>query len=55
MVGAPVWPSGATVSAPAALAVTAVAANAAAPFIKRRRLKGAGPGKVSGVVMISSL
>src|SRR6185437_12711013 len=54
MVGAPVWPKGVTVSADAALAVTAVAANAAAPLINLRRLRG-WSGKVSGVVMISSL
>src|SRR5690348_13959452 len=55
MVGAPVWPNGVTVSARAALAVTAVAAIAAAPFINRRRLSRGLPGKVSGLVMIASL
>jgi hypothetical protein len=42
------------VSADAALAVTAVAASAAAPFINLRRLRDGLLGKVSALVMISS-
>ena len=57
-VGAPVWPSGATVAAEAAFIVTAEAASAAAPVSILRRSKPPrsrwGSGKVSEVVMISS-
>src|SRR5206468_4379716 len=58
-VGAPVWPSGATLAAEAVFIVTAEAASAAAPVSILRRSKPPplgrwGSGKVSDVVMISS-
>jgi hypothetical protein len=58
VVGAPVWPSGATEAAEAVFIVTAEAASAAAPVSILRRSKPPpccwGSGKVSELVLFSS-